>query len=77
MERRARDLIGQKLEVLAERLDVARELWIGRSAREAPEVDGEIVFASPAPLSVGEYVPVMITGSEGADLVGQRLGASG
>jgi ribosomal protein S12 methylthiotransferase len=77
MERRARKLIGHELQVLAERLDVARELWIGRSAREAPEVDGEIVFASSAPLSVGDYVPVMITGSEGADLVGQRRGASG
>jgi ribosomal protein S12 methylthiotransferase len=77
MERRARKLIGHELQVLAERLDVARELWIGRSAREAPEVDGEIVFASAAPLSVGDYVPVMITGSEGADLVGQRQGASG
>jgi ribosomal protein S12 methylthiotransferase len=77
MERRARKLIGHELQVLAERLDVARELWIGRSAREAPEVDGEIVFASSAPLSVGDYVPVVITGSEGADLVGQRRGASG
>jgi ribosomal protein S12 methylthiotransferase len=77
MERRAGKLIGHELQVLAERLDVARELWIGRSAREAPEVDGEIAFASSAPLSVGDYVPVMITGSEGADLFGQRQGASG
>jgi ribosomal protein S12 methylthiotransferase len=77
MERRARALVGRQLEVLAERLDLGRGLWIGRSAREAPEVDGEISFASPTPVSVGDYVPVMITGSEGADLIGHRLGASG
>jgi ribosomal protein S12 methylthiotransferase len=71
MDRRARDLHGQILEVLVERFDMNARCWMGRSAREAPEVDGEVRFSSDIPLSVGAYVPVAITGNEGADLLGE------
>lgn len=70
MARRARALVGSELEVLAERLDLEHSMWVGRSSREAPEIDGEIrFFCDPAP-AVGDYVSVRITGCEGADLVG-------
>jgi len=69
MERRARSLVGQRAEVLVERLNLDNGLWTGRSAREAPEVDGEITFGSDHHLRVGDYVDVRITSNEGADLV--------
>ena len=70
MARRAESLVGATLEVLTERLDLEDSVWVGRSQREAPEVDGEIRFSSdPAP-AVGEYVSVRVTGCDGADLVG-------
>lgn len=72
MSRRAESLIGETLDVLVERLDVASDTWVGRSHREAPEVDGEIVFTAPDGLKVGAYVPVRITATEGADLVGEH-----
>jgi tRNA A37 methylthiotransferase MiaB len=72
MERRARSLQGRTLEVLVERFDLQEQRWVGRSAREAPEVDGEIRFDSHIPLTVGSYVPVLIRGNEGADLNGER-----
>jgi len=72
MERRAASFAGRTLRVLAERLDVATGEWTGRSHREAPEVDGEIRFASDVPLSVGDYVDVRITQNEGADLLGKH-----
>jgi hypothetical protein len=53
-----------------ERFDIDAQRWVGRSHREAPEVDGEIRFESETALSVGEYVPVRITGNDGADLLG-------
>ena len=71
MEERARSLVGRRLEVLVEKLDVASGSWTGRSHREAPEVDGEVTFEAARPLRVGEYVDVEITGSEGADLSGR------
>jgi ribosomal protein S12 methylthiotransferase len=70
MERRASSLIGETLEVLVERLDLESSMWSGRSHREAPEVDGDIAFASGGHVHVGDYVPVRITGNTGADLTG-------
>jgi ribosomal protein S12 methylthiotransferase len=72
MSRRAESLVGETLDVLVERLDLAEDRWTGRSHREAPEVDGEIVFTSDAQLTVGRFVPVRITGNDGADLLGKH-----
>jgi ribosomal protein S12 methylthiotransferase len=69
MSRRAQELRGVRLEVLVERLDLSSCKWIGRSRREAPDVDGEIRFEGPE-LRVGDYVEVRVTGNEGADLLG-------
>jgi ribosomal protein S12 methylthiotransferase len=71
MQRRAESLVGETLEVLTERFDIADDRWIGRSHREAPEIDGEIAFTSDHELRVGEYVSVTVTGTEGTDLVGK------
>jgi ribosomal protein S12 methylthiotransferase len=73
MARRAEELVGRVLEVLVERYDVEQHRWIGRSQREAPEIDGEIAFTSDLDLSVGDYVPVRISGSTGADLLGAAV----
>ncbi|MDQ3877433.1 MAG: 30S ribosomal protein S12 methylthiotransferase RimO, partial [Actinomycetota bacterium] len=50
MERRSRSLVGSAFEVLAERLDLDDGSWIGRSQREAPEIDGEIRFSTNSAL---------------------------
>ena len=72
MSRRAESLVGETLDVLVERLDLAEGRWTGRSHREAPEVDGEIVFTSDVALTVGRFVPVRITANDGADLLGKH-----
>lgn len=72
MEARAQKLVGHTLTVLAEKLDVASRTWIGRSHREAPEVDGEIGFVTDDRVSVGDYVEVSITEADGADLIGKH-----
>jgi len=74
MDRRAASLAGARLEVLAERRDRPTGLWIGRSKREAPEVDGEIRFITSNGLKVGDYTDVVITGNEGADLIARPVG---
>jgi ribosomal protein S12 methylthiotransferase len=68
MARRAGALVGCELEVLVERLDPDTGQWVGRSQREAPEVDGEIRLRSTAGLRVGAYVTARVTASSGADL---------
>jgi ribosomal protein S12 methylthiotransferase len=78
MERRASSLIGGTLEVLVERLDLDTKGWIGRSQREAPEIDGEIRFTTDAHIHVGDYLNVKIEDNIGADLLGShRAGTLG
>jgi ribosomal protein S12 methylthiotransferase len=57
---RRSDLIGEIVEVLVD------EPGVGRSHREAPEIDG--VIAVPEDLPVGEFAKVTITGAAGPDL---------
>lgn len=71
MEKRASSLIGTRLEVLVEKLELQSMTWTGRSHREAPEIDGEITFRSTESLKVGDRVWVEITGNNGADLFGE------
>jgi ribosomal protein S12 methylthiotransferase len=73
MEQRARALVGRRLEVLVERLDLAEGSWSGRSHREAPEIDGEVRFTTSEHLHVGDYVDVEIEGNSGADLTGAHV----
>ncbi|HVL64385.1 MAG TPA: 30S ribosomal protein S12 methylthiotransferase RimO [Actinomycetota bacterium] len=68
MERRARALVGERLEVLAERYDLSGGAWYGRSHREAPEVDGEILMHCAPDLRVGDYVIAEVVANDGADL---------
>ena len=50
-------------------------ITIGRSYRDAPEIDGMVLVEGNAP--VGEIVPVRITGAMAYDLSGIRAGKSG
>jgi len=59
-ERRA-DLVGSRVEVLVD------ESGVGRTFREAPEIDGVVLVADDLP--VGEFVTVEISASLGPDLV--------
>jgi ribosomal protein S12 methylthiotransferase len=58
--------IGKQLDVLVEGQD--KGISIGRSYRDAPEIDGLVLFEGNAP--VGEIVPVHITGAMTHDLTG-------
>jgi ribosomal protein S12 methylthiotransferase len=55
------DLVGSRIEVLVDRTGV------GRSHREAPEIDG--VVAVPGRLAVGSLAEVVVTDAVGPDLV--------
>lgn len=46
---------------------------LGRSEREAPETDGEIVFTAPRTLEPGSFVQVKITKADTYDLMGEML----
>ncbi len=57
-------LIGQEVEVLVD------EPGVGRTYREAPEIDG--IVTVPKGLAVGEFATVEVSGAEGPDLKARR-----
>ena len=67
LERNQR-FIGRVLDVLVEGVDDENEISIGRSYRDAPEIDGLVLIEGLAP--VGELVPVRINSAITHDLVG-------
>lgn len=68
--------IGEELDVLCEGFDTVAECFYGRSAADAPEVDGKVYFrlpeASDRP-NQGDFVRVRITEAMDYDLVGEML----
>jgi ribosomal protein S12 methylthiotransferase len=65
---RNQQMIGRTLDVLVE--GSGESLSVGRSYRDAPEVDGLVLVKEELP--VGEIVPVLITGAMEYDLIGVR-----
>ena len=61
--------VGQTHDVLIE--GIGDDLSVGRSYRDAPEIDGVVIVESE--LAVGEIAPVRITGALAHDLTGIRL----
>jgi len=57
------ELIGATVEVLVD------APGIGRTYREAPEIDGIVVL--PADLAAGTFVEVVVTGADGPDLIAE------
>jgi ribosomal protein S12 methylthiotransferase len=70
LERNKR-LIGKTLDVLIEGVDHENNISIGRSYRDAPEVDGLVVIEGNAP--IGEIMKVKINSAITHDLVGELV----
>jgi len=64
--------VGSTCRVLAEGVRAGGLYW-GRSAWEAPEIDGRILFRGAAPLQPGDFATVRITGAQAYDLIGEAL----
>ena len=65
-------MIGTTIEVVTEGFDRYGECYFGRSAMDAPDIDGKIFFDSPdRKLHCGEFVKVDITEVLDCDLIGK------
>ena len=63
--------VGKTLTVLCEGYDVVAECYYGRSAADAPDVDGKIYFMGKKGIPEGEFVTVKILSAEDYDLIGE------
>lgn len=68
-----RSLVGKTLSVLAEGFDAQALSNVGRSDRQAPEIDGAIYFTAAREVAAGERVAVKITDSGDYDLYGELI----
>ena len=69
--------VRRTVRVLVESCDEAAGQYVGRTMRDAPEVDGVVKFTSRRPLSIGSFAQVRITGAETYDLIGEAAGREG
>ncbi|MBX7255066.1 MAG: 30S ribosomal protein S12 methylthiotransferase RimO [Candidatus Hydrogenedentes bacterium] len=63
--------VGTRTRILIEDYDEGEGCYVGRSATEAPEVDGCVYVQSEAPLAVGQFVAVEIVDSDVYDVTGR------
>ena len=63
--------IGQKLMVMIEGKVADENAYVGRSYKDAPNVDGYVFVNTGKNLMTGDFVPVVITGSYEYDLIGE------
>ena len=68
MAQRAADRVGDTVEVLIEE-DLGGQLYEGRAAHQAPEVDGVTTVSSLTPLAAGSMISARVVASQGVDLV--------
>ena len=65
--------LGKTLEVVTEGFDRYADCCFGRSAKDAPEIDGKIFFSSKGGLTAGDYIKVRITDTMDYDLLGEQI----
>ncbi|MBQ9421996.1 MAG: 30S ribosomal protein S12 methylthiotransferase RimO, partial [Pyramidobacter sp.] len=65
--------VGRTLDVLIDAVDEETGERIGRSFRDAPEIDGEVAVSGAESAEPGDMIRVKITGSSEYDLSGEMI----
>ncbi len=67
-----KDFLGKKIQVLIDEQADSKDMYIGRTYQDAPEVDGQVfVHTDGVNLTPGDFVDVVITDTLEYDLVGK------
>lgn len=66
-------LLGKELTAVVEGFDKFGECYFGRTALDAPDIDGKVFFSSENPLEIGDFVTIRITDTLDYDLIGEVL----
>ena len=75
VEKKNKAMVGKTLTVLVESFDRYAECWFGRSAADAPDIDGKVFFSTQTPPQPGDFVQVEITDTLEWDLIGEAVEA--
>lgn len=69
--RQNESMIGKKLSVITDGYLPEEAVYVGRTYRDAPEIDGCIFFEAPYEIISGTILTVLVTDAEGYDLIGE------
>lgn len=67
------ELLGKSLTVLIEGYVAEDDVYVGRTYRDAPDVDGMVFVDAPYELMSGTFVQVRITDANEYDLTGEMI----
>ncbi len=68
---KAEDMVGRILTVMVEGKAADEDIYVTRTYRDAPNVDGYLFLNTSANLMTGDLVTVQVTDSNGYDLIGE------
>lgn len=68
-----RSMVGKTIQVLCEGYDTVGEIHYGRSAADAPDIDGKVYFSSDMRIATGSFVNVKIKKVLDYDLIGRAI----
>lgn len=68
---KAEEMIGRVLTVMVEGKVADEDVYVTRTYRDAPNVDGYLFLNTTAALMTGDFVRVLVTGSNEYDLIGE------
>lgn len=68
---KAEDMIGRVLDVMVEGKVADEDVYVTRTYRDAPGVDGYLFLNTAVALMTGDFVRVVVTGSNEYDLIGE------
>ena len=68
---KAEEMVGRKLLVMVEGKVSEEDVYVARTYRDAPNVDGYLFLHTSASLMTGDFVKVLVTGSNEYDLIGE------
>ncbi|MBZ4671404.1 MAG: ribosomal protein methylthiotransferase [Oscillospiraceae bacterium] len=72
-DKKNKEMIGEEVEAVVEGFDRYAECFFGRTAADAPDIDGKIFFTSSKKLIPGQFVKVRINDTLDYDLLGEVL----
>ena len=73
IQKRNADKIGERVRVIYDDIDYDKQLFVGRTSTQAPDIDNVVYFTSDERVQVGNFYDVQIEGTDGIDLVGRCM----
>ncbi len=63
--------VGERVRMIYDDIDYDKQMFVGREATQAPDIDNVVYFTSEERVQIGNFYDVLIEGTDGIDLVGR------